>query len=92
MPKNCAPHAGGGWRKRAAERRGAAPLALAGSRGYAFGVHKALDKAGAVLGPLLAGALWNCAPGLAFALAAALSLAAIVVFRMAVPALPPPRG
>lgn len=27
------------------------------SRGYAFGVHKALDKAGAVLGPLLAYAL-----------------------------------
>lgn len=28
-----------------------------GSRGYAFGVHKALDKAGAVLGPLVAYAL-----------------------------------
>ena len=28
-----------------------------GNRGYAFGVHKALDKSGAVLGPLLAWAL-----------------------------------
>ena len=28
-----------------------------GSRGYAFGVHKALDKSGAVLGPLIAYAL-----------------------------------
>lgn len=34
-----------------------ASIALAESRGYAFGVHKALDKAGAVLGPLLAYAL-----------------------------------
>lgn len=32
-------------------------LAPGSSRGYAFGVHKALDKAGAVLGPLLAYAL-----------------------------------
>lgn len=29
------------------------------SRGYAFGVHKALDKSGAVLGPLLAYAILN---------------------------------
>ncbi|MDR3391676.1 MAG: MFS transporter [Sulfuriferula sp.] len=29
-------------------------IADKGSRGYSFGVHKALDKAGAVLGPLLA--------------------------------------
>jgi MFS family permease len=29
-------------------------LAEPGSRGYSFGVHKALDKAGAVLGPLMA--------------------------------------
>lgn len=29
-------------------------IAAHGSRGYAFGVHKALDKAGAVIGPLLA--------------------------------------
>ena len=34
-----------------------AALSHKGSRGYAFGVHKALDKAGAVLGPLLAYAL-----------------------------------
>ena len=34
-----------------------AALADPASRGYAFGVHKALDKAGAVLGPLLAYAL-----------------------------------
>lgn len=34
-----------------------AGIAHAGTRGYAFGVHKALDKAGAVLGPLLAYAL-----------------------------------
>lgn len=32
-------------------------LAAADKRGYAFGVHKALDKAGAVVGPLLAYAL-----------------------------------
>jgi MFS family permease len=32
-------------------------IADKGSRGYSFGVHKALDKAGAVLGPLLAYAL-----------------------------------
>ena len=32
-------------------------IAAADKRGYAFGVHKALDKAGAVLGPLLAYAL-----------------------------------
>jgi MFS family permease len=32
-------------------------IANQGSRGYSFGVHKALDKAGAVLGPLLAYAL-----------------------------------
>lgn len=32
-------------------------IASRGSRGYAFGVHKALDKSGAVLGPLLAYAL-----------------------------------
>ncbi len=32
-------------------------IAPGASRGYAFGVHKALDKAGAVLGPLLAYAL-----------------------------------
>ena len=29
-------------------------LAAPGTRGYSFGVHKALDKAGAVLGPLMA--------------------------------------
>jgi MFS family permease len=29
------------------------------SRGYAFGIHKALDKSGAILGPLLAYALLN---------------------------------
>jgi MFS family permease len=29
-------------------------IASQGSRGYAFGVHKALDKAGAVIGPLVA--------------------------------------
>lgn len=29
-------------------------IAAQGSRGYAFGVHKALDKSGAVLGPLVA--------------------------------------
>lgn len=29
-------------------------IALHGTRGYAFGVHKALDKSGAVIGPLLA--------------------------------------
>lgn len=34
-----------------------AGIAHASTRGYAFGVHKALDKAGAVLGPLLAYAL-----------------------------------
>lgn len=34
-----------------------AALADPASRGYSFGVHKALDKAGAVLGPLLAYAL-----------------------------------
>jgi MFS family permease len=34
-----------------------ASIAEGASRGYAFGVHKALDKAGAVLGPLLAWAL-----------------------------------
>lgn len=34
-----------------------ASLAAGATRGYAFGVHKALDKAGAVLGPLLAWAL-----------------------------------
>jgi MFS family permease len=32
-------------------------VAAQGNRGYAFGVHKALDKSGAVLGPLLAYAL-----------------------------------
>ena len=32
-------------------------IAAKESRGYAFGVHKALDKAGAVLGPLVAYAL-----------------------------------
>jgi MFS family permease len=32
-------------------------IAAQGSRGYAFGVHKALDKSGAVLGPLIAYAL-----------------------------------
>lgn len=32
-------------------------IAARATRGYAFGVHKALDKAGAVLGPLLAYAL-----------------------------------
>lgn len=32
-------------------------IAAAGIRGYAFGVHKALDKSGAVLGPLVAWAL-----------------------------------
>jgi len=32
-------------------------IAVPASRGYAFGVHKALDKAGAVLGPLVAYAL-----------------------------------
>lgn len=31
-----------------------AAVASQGNRGYAFGVHKALDKSGAVLGPLLA--------------------------------------
>lgn len=34
-----------------------ASIAEGASRGYAFGVHKALDKSGAVLGPLLAWAL-----------------------------------
>ncbi len=34
-----------------------AAVAERGNRGYAFGVHKALDKAGAVLGPLVAYAL-----------------------------------
>lgn len=34
-----------------------AAVASQGNRGYAFGVHKALDKSGAVLGPLLAWAL-----------------------------------
>jgi len=34
-----------------------ASIAQGASRGYAFGVHKALDKSGAVLGPLLAFAL-----------------------------------
>ncbi|HEY6095354.1 MAG TPA: MFS transporter [Gallionellaceae bacterium] len=34
-----------------------AAVARQGSRGYSFGVHKALDKAGAVLGPLVAYAL-----------------------------------
>ncbi|HEX5276740.1 MAG TPA: MFS transporter [Fluviicoccus sp.] len=34
-----------------------AAVAARGNRGYAFGVHKALDKSGAVLGPLLAWAL-----------------------------------
>lgn len=34
-----------------------AAIAPQKSRGYAFGVHKALDKAGAVLGPLVAYAL-----------------------------------
>ena len=34
-----------------------ASIAAQGSRGYAFGVHKALDKSGAVLGPLVAYAL-----------------------------------
>lgn len=32
-------------------------IAAQGSRGYAFGVHKALDKSGAILGPLIAYAL-----------------------------------
>lgn len=31
-----------------------ADVAAAGNRGYSFGVHKAMDKAGAVVGPLLA--------------------------------------
>jgi MFS family permease len=31
-----------------------ADVAAAGNRGYSFGVHKAMDKAGAVIGPLLA--------------------------------------
>ena len=34
-----------------------ASIAEGASRGYAFGVHKALDKSGAVIGPLLAWAL-----------------------------------
>ena len=38
-----------------------AALADPATRGYSFGVHKALDKAGAVLGPLLAYALLSWA-------------------------------
>lgn len=34
-----------------------AAISEGGARGYAFGVHKALDRAGAVIGPLLAWAL-----------------------------------
>ena len=37
-----------------------AAIATPSARGYAFGVHKALDKAGAVIGPLLAYALLGC--------------------------------
>ena len=41
-------------------------VAVKGNRGYSFGVHKALDKAGAILGPLIAyGLLWWLGDGAA---------------------------
>ncbi len=62
-----------------------AALAGPAERGYSFGVHKALDKTGAVLGPLIAFALLSAFGGgartyhMLFALAVVPALAALVL-------------
>jgi MFS family permease len=62
-------------------------------RGAAFGVHRAADHAGAVIGPLLATALLWLLPGrmrLVFALAAIPGIAAVLLVALATRDVPPP--
>ncbi|HEY7412036.1 MAG TPA: MFS transporter [Vicinamibacteria bacterium] len=65
-------------------------------RGRAFGFHRAMDHAGAMLGPLLAAGLllWTADLRVVFALAAVPALLSVAVLTLGVheTAAPPPRG